>query len=167
MYVHGSARTRTARERGPRGPHAARPISLRAVIASRDCHHGSPTAGAIPMPQMRFVAGALVSSGEVATIALEECNRRAAGLDRQNRAARLARIEQAAAPRSAEEQGSRSEHPRRWAPVAGPVALLANLRSLRPPSIGLAFAFARVCGDAAVVVVSVAQEMRCRRLGRT
>jgi hypothetical protein len=51
--------------------------------------------------------------------------------------------------------------------VAGPVALLANLRSLRPPSIGLAFAFARVCGDAAVVVVSVAQEMRCRRLGRT
>ena len=91
----------------------------------------------------RDVAGALVSSGEVATIALEECNRRAAGLDRQNRAARLARIEQAAAPRSAEEQGSRSEHPRRWAPVAGPVAHLANSRCAATRGSRLAFVLAR------------------------
>ncbi len=54
----------------------------------------------------RGVAVALVSSGEVATIALEECNRRAAGPGPQNRAVRLARIEQAPAPPSAEEQGS-------------------------------------------------------------
>ena len=54
---------------------------------------------------MRCVAVALVSSGEVAKIALEECNRRAADLGPQNRAVRLARIEQAPAPPSAERQG--------------------------------------------------------------
>jgi len=37
----------------------------------------------------RSVAVALVNSGEVATIALEECTRRAAGLGPQNRAVRL------------------------------------------------------------------------------
>jgi hypothetical protein len=50
----------------------------------------------------RLVAAALVSSGEVATIALQECNRRAAGLGAQNRAVRLAEAEQAPAPPSAE-----------------------------------------------------------------
>ena len=47
------------------------------------------------------------------------------GLGPQNRAVRLARIEQAPAPPSAEEQGSRSEHSRRRAPAAGSVAQLA------------------------------------------
>jgi hypothetical protein len=56
------------------------------------------------------VAVALVGSGEVATIALEECDRRAAGLVPQKRAVGLARIEQAPAPRCAEERGSRSDH---------------------------------------------------------
>jgi hypothetical protein len=52
-----------------------------------------------------IVAVALVSSGEAPTIALEECNRRAAGLGPEDRAVRLARIEQALAPPSAEKQG--------------------------------------------------------------
>jgi hypothetical protein len=52
------------------------------------------------------VAVALVSSGEVAAIALAECNRRAAGLNPQNRSVRLARSEQAPAPPSAEKRGS-------------------------------------------------------------
>jgi hypothetical protein len=56
-------------------------------------------------PGFRNVADALVRSGEVATIALEECNRRAAGLGPQNRVVRLARIEQAAAPPSRKKQG--------------------------------------------------------------
>jgi hypothetical protein len=43
-------------------------------------------------PHESCVAVALVSSGEVATIALEECDRRAAGLGPQNRAVRLANI---------------------------------------------------------------------------
>ena len=47
----------------------------------------------------------------------------------QNRAVRLARIEQAPALPSAEEQGSRSDHSRRWAPPAGPVAQVANLKT--------------------------------------
>jgi hypothetical protein len=56
-----------------------------------------------------FVAVALVSYGTVAAIALEECDRGAAGLGPQNRAARLAGIEQAPAPAFAEEQGSRTD----------------------------------------------------------
>ena len=87
---------------------------------ARDRLHAKAIAPPIGAPMMGFtekrspdaagahyrdVAVALVSSGEVATIALEECNRRAAGLGPQNRAVRLARIEQAPAPPSAEKQG--------------------------------------------------------------
>jgi hypothetical protein len=44
----------------------------------------------IPGARDRLVAVALVSSGELAAIALAECNRRGAGLSPQNRSVRLA-----------------------------------------------------------------------------
>jgi hypothetical protein len=61
-------------------------------------------------PDERYVAEALVRTGEVATIALEECGRRATGTVGPDRRPVLAGIEQAPAPPSAEEQGSRPAH---------------------------------------------------------
>ena len=62
-----------------------------------------------------MIAVALVRFGEVATIALEECARRAAGaVDRAGRSV-LALIEQAPAPPYAEKQGPRTDRPRRLA----------------------------------------------------
>ena len=72
------------------------------------------------------VAVALVGSGEVATIALEECNRRADGLGPQNRAVRVASIEQAPTPPSAEKQGLRTNAHEAGRPAARPVAQVAR-----------------------------------------
>jgi hypothetical protein len=119
---------RRARDRNRREAVAHEPVGRGPALRRKRSSVGP--AGR-PAPGHRIVAVALVSSGEVATIALEECNRRAAGLGPESRAVRLARIEQAPAPPSAEEQGSRSDHPRR---LAGPVAQVANRRG--PPAIG-------------------------------
>ena len=95
-------------------------------------------------PGDRGVAVALVSSGEVATIALEECLRRAAGLGAQNRAVRLARIEQAPAPPSAEKQGPRPIAHGGWRPALTPVAQVARSTSLMKRAPTPAFVLARV-----------------------
>jgi hypothetical protein len=61
------------------------PGSVRDLLSGRDPIARSSGSDR-PHAGRRSVAVALVSSGEVATIALEECNRRAAGLGPQNRA---------------------------------------------------------------------------------
>jgi hypothetical protein len=93
------------------GQHAARDASVNLAPGNGPLEAG-PAAAVLPASpgldvRMCSVAVALVGSGEVATIALEECDPRAAGLVPQNRAVGLARIEQAPAPPSAEEQGFR------------------------------------------------------------
>ena len=61
------------------------------------------------------VAVALVRSGAFGTIALEKCDRHAAGLVRRTGRSGLARVEQAPAPPSAEEQGAdRVAHDAGW-----------------------------------------------------
>ncbi len=116
--------------------------------------------------RQRSVAVALVSSGPVVTIALEECDRRAGRLGPQSRAVGLARIEQAAAPPSAEKQGLRTDGHDAERPAARPVAQVARSGSRpaarSPPALGRAAVLRADGGEAAEIV-----PIQNRRRGRT
>ncbi len=108
-----------------------RPLRSAQTLASMAEH--SPGAGHRRDPD---VAVALVGSREVATIALEECDRRAAGLVPQNRTVGLARIEQAPAPPPVEEQGAGWVAHGACRPATRPVAQIGDEQVRASPSRG-------------------------------